>query len=104
MTVRTPEGNRRSCLYAHVSEQKPDLFQFAASFVAKAGTCSPDIMWSQGFQTAGLGSPTLAALYPVNVRVPPGVAPGSTVPVVVSVSDPQTGISAGSNVVTIPIQ
>ena len=46
---------------------------------------------------AGL-APTLAGLYQVNVQVPPGVTPGNTVPVVLSIGGVQ------SNTVTIAVQ
>ena len=47
---------------------------------------------------------TLAALYQVNVRVPAGVTPGSAVPIIITVTDPQTGTTAQSNPVTIAMQ
>jgi len=40
-----------------VSEQKLDLFQLAAGFMTKAGASPSQIMWSDVFQSAGLGSP-----------------------------------------------
>ena len=46
---------------------------------------------------AGL-APTLVGLYQVNVQVPPGVTPGNTVPVVLSIGGVQ------SNTVTIAVQ
>jgi len=46
---------------------------------------------------AGL-APTFAGLYQINVQVPPGVVPGSAVPLKISLGD------AGSNIVTIVVQ
>lgn len=49
-------------------------------------------------------TPTLASLYQANIQIPAGVAAGTTVPVVISASDPQTGASGQSNSVTIAVQ
>src|SRR6185437_3030311 len=54
-------------------------------------------------QFSGL-TPTLTALYQVNVQMPSGVTPGSAVPIVVTATDPGTGASAASNTVTIAVQ
>ncbi len=54
-------------------------------------------------QFAGL-TPTLTALYQVNVQMPAGVTPGDAVPVSVTATDPATGATATSNVVTIAVQ
>src|SRR6185312_114791 len=54
-------------------------------------------------QFSGL-TPTLTALYQVNVQMPGGVTPGSAVPVVVTATDPTTGATAASNTVTIAVQ
>jgi uncharacterized protein (TIGR03437 family) len=54
-------------------------------------------------QFAGL-TPTLTALYQVNVQMPSGVTPGSAVPVLVTATDPATGATAASNAVTIAVQ
>jgi uncharacterized protein (TIGR03437 family) len=54
-------------------------------------------------QFAGL-TPTLTALYQVNVQMPDGVTPGSAVPVVVTAADSTTGVTAVSNTVTIAVQ
>ena len=54
-------------------------------------------------QFAGL-TPTLTALYQVNVQMPEGVAASGSVPVVVTTTDPATGATAVSNAVTIAVQ
>jgi uncharacterized protein (TIGR03437 family) len=54
-------------------------------------------------QFSGL-TPTLTALYQVNVQMPSGVAPGLAVPVVVTATDTATGAAASSNAVTIAVQ
>lgn len=52
---------------------------------------------------AGL-TPTLVALYQVNVQVPAAAPAGSAVPLVITVTDPNTGNSVTSNTVTIALQ
>ena len=54
-------------------------------------------------QFAGL-TPTLTALYQVNVQMPEGVAAGDSMPVVVTTTDPATGVTAVSNTVKIAVQ
>jgi uncharacterized protein (TIGR03437 family) len=54
-------------------------------------------------QFSGL-TPTLTALYQVNVQMPSGVTPGSAVPVVVTATDSATGVTASSNSVMIAVQ
>jgi uncharacterized protein (TIGR03437 family) len=54
-------------------------------------------------QFSGL-TPTLTALYQVNVQMPSEITPGSAVPVVVTATDSATGITASSNTVTIAVQ
>jgi uncharacterized protein (TIGR03437 family) len=49
-------------------------------------------------------TPTLVALYQVNVQVPAGAPTGDTVPVVLTVTNPQDGTVALSNAVTIAVQ
>jgi uncharacterized protein (TIGR03437 family) len=52
---------------------------------------------------AGL-TPTLAALYQVNVQVPPGAPTGSAVPLVITATDKKSGTVAQSNTVMITVQ
>lgn len=54
-------------------------------------------------QFAGL-TPTLTALYQVNVQMPDGVTPGSAVPVIVTAADSSTGVTASSNSITIAVR
>jgi len=49
-------------------------------------------------------TPTLAALYQVNVQVPAGVIPGSSVPLTIVATDQTTGAIGASNKVTIAVQ
>ncbi len=73
------------------------LFQTTATVTATVGGVNAPVQFS------GL-TPTLAALYQVNVQVPAGVTAGSAVPVAITAADPQTGITAQSNPVTITVQ
>jgi uncharacterized protein (TIGR03437 family) len=49
-------------------------------------------------------SPTLVALYQINLQVPAGVPTGDAVPLVLTVTDPATGTGYSSNTVTIAVQ
>jgi uncharacterized protein (TIGR03437 family) len=73
------------------------LYQTTASVTAMIGGVNAPVTF------AGL-TPGLAALYQVNVQVPSGVTPGSAVPIVITATDPVTGITAQSNSVTIAVQ
>jgi uncharacterized protein (TIGR03437 family) len=73
------------------------LYQTTASVTATIGGVNAPVTF------AGL-TPGLAALYQVNVQVPSGVTPGSAVPIVITATDPVTGITAQSNSVTIAVQ
>jgi uncharacterized protein (TIGR03437 family) len=73
------------------------LYQTTANVTATIGGVSAPVTF------AGL-TPGLAALYQVNVQVPSGVTPGGAVPIVLTVMDPVTGMTAQSNSVTIAMQ
>jgi large repetitive protein len=49
-------------------------------------------------------TPTLGYLYQVNIQVPSGVQPGSSVPLVITATDPQTGATGQSNTVTLAVR
>jgi uncharacterized protein (TIGR03437 family) len=73
------------------------LFQTVASVTATVGGISAPVLFS------GL-TPTFAGLYQVNIQMPAGVGPGTAVPLVLTVRDPQTGVTGVSNTVTIAVQ
>jgi len=73
------------------------IFETTANVTATIGGIPAQVTF------AGL-TPTLAALYQVNVQVPTGVSPGVAVPLVVTATDPQSRVSAQSNTVTIAVQ
>jgi uncharacterized protein (TIGR03437 family) len=52
---------------------------------------------------AGL-APGFVGLYQVNIQVPAGVAAGNSIPLVLTATDPQSGIAAQSNSATLAIQ
>ena len=52
---------------------------------------------------AGL-TPTLVALYQVNVQVPANAPTGDAVPLVLTVTDPATGTAVASNTVTVAVR
>jgi len=73
------------------------LYQTTAAVTATIGGVPVPVLFS------GL-TPSLVALYQVNVQVPAGVPTGSAVPLVLTVTDPVTGQSVQSNTVTIAVQ
>jgi len=73
------------------------VYQTTATVTATIGGVNAPVVF------AGL-TPTLVALYQVNVQVPAGVPTGNAVPLVVTVTDPATGATYQSNTVTIAIQ
>jgi uncharacterized protein (TIGR03437 family) len=73
------------------------IFQTTANVSATIGGVNVPVLFS------GL-TPSLVALYQVNVQVPAGVPTGSAVPLVLTVTDPATGQSVQSNTVTVAVQ
>ncbi len=73
------------------------IYYTNAKVTATIGGVSAPVVFS------GL-TPTLSALYQVNVQVPAGVTPGAAVPLVITATDPATGATAISNKVTINVQ
>ncbi len=73
------------------------IYQTTATVTATIGGVNAPVAF------AGL-TPTLVALYQVNVQVPAGVPTGSAVPLVLTVTDPATGATYQSNTTTIAIQ
>jgi len=73
------------------------LYQTTATVTAAIGGVDVPVLFS------GL-TPSLVALYQVNVQVPAGVPTGNAVPLVLTVTDPVTGQSVQSNTVTIAVQ
>lgn len=73
------------------------LYSTTAKVTATIGGVNAPVVFS------GL-TPTLAALDQVNVQVPAGVQTGSAVPLVLTVTDPNTGASWQSSTVPIAVQ
>jgi uncharacterized protein (TIGR03437 family) len=73
------------------------LYQTTAAVTATIGGVNVPVVFS------GL-TPSLVALYQVNVQVPAGVPTGDAVPLVLTVTDPVTGQNFQSNTVTIAAQ
>jgi uncharacterized protein (TIGR03437 family) len=73
------------------------IYQTTATVSATIGGVNVPVLFS------GL-TPSLVALYQVNVLVPAGVPTGSAVPLVLTVTDPVTGQSDQSNTVTLAVQ
>jgi uncharacterized protein (TIGR03437 family) len=82
-----------------VGSQAPTttLYYTTATVTATIGGVSTPVLFS------GL-TPTFAGLYQVNIQVPAGITPGNAVPVVITSTDPTTGVTAKSNTVTIAVQ
>jgi uncharacterized protein (TIGR03437 family) len=75
----------------------PPLYQTTAKVTVTVGGVDAPVVFS------GL-TPTLVALYQVDARVPSGAPAGDSVPVIVTVTDPQTGAVMQSNMVTIAVE
>ena len=73
------------------------VYQTTASVTATIGGVPATVLFS------GLTA-TFAGLYQVNLQVPAGVAPGNTVPLVLTATDPNTGFAAPSNSIALSIQ
>jgi uncharacterized protein (TIGR03437 family) len=73
------------------------VFQTSAVVTASIGGIDSPVLFS------GL-TPSLVALYQVNVQVPRAVPSGDAVPLTLTLTDPVTGQSARSNTVTIAVQ
>jgi uncharacterized protein (TIGR03437 family) len=73
------------------------LYQTTAMVTATIGGVDAPVLFS------GL-TPSLVALYQVNIQVPAGVPSGDAVPLLLTVTDPMTGQSVQSNTVMIATQ
>ena len=73
------------------------VLQTAATVTATIGGVNAPVVFS------GL-TPGLAGLYQVNVQVPAGTPTGDAVPLVLTVTEPTTGMTAQSNQVTVAVQ
>jgi uncharacterized protein (TIGR03437 family) len=74
----------------------PTIYQTTATVTATIGGMNAPVVFS------GL-TPTLVALYQVNVQVPAGTPTGDAVPLVLTVTNPD-GTTAQSNTVTVAVQ
>jgi uncharacterized protein (TIGR03437 family) len=74
----------------------PAIYQTIGTVTASIGGVNAPVVFS------GL-TPTLVALYQVNVQVPAGTPTGDAVPLVITVTNPD-GITAQSNTVTVAVQ
>jgi uncharacterized protein (TIGR03437 family) len=99
-------GNGLGPLIGLNGEPQPDdgaaaplspIYHTIATIKATIGGIDAPVLFS------GL-TPTLASLYQINIQVPPGVQPGSSVPVVITATDPQTSATGQSNTVTLAVQ
>jgi uncharacterized protein (TIGR03437 family) len=77
--------------------QLPTIYRTTNSVSATIGGVAAPVVFS------GL-TPTLVALYQVNVQVPAGVPTGDAVPVVLTVTNTQDGTVMASNTVTIAVR
>ncbi len=73
------------------------IYQTTAAITATIGGVDVPVLFS------GL-TPSLVALYQVNIQVPAGIPTGDAVPLVLTVTDPVTGQSVQSNTVTLAVQ
>jgi uncharacterized protein (TIGR03437 family) len=73
------------------------IYQTTATVTATIGGVDVPVLFS------GL-TPTLVALYQINVQVPVAVPSGNAIPLVLTVTDPVTGKSVQSNTVTVAVQ
>jgi uncharacterized protein (TIGR03437 family) len=73
------------------------LYQTTAATTATIGGLDAPVRFS------GL-TPTLVGLYQVNVQVPAAVPSGAAVPLVVTVTDPHSGVAIRSNAVAIAVE
>jgi uncharacterized protein (TIGR03437 family) len=73
------------------------IYQTTATVTATIGGVEVPVLFS------GL-TPTLVALYQINVQVPVAVPSGNAVPLVLTATDPVTGKSVQSNILTVAVQ